>query len=158
MAKLEPFLKQMKAIDDLVKGSKNWIPASNLFCLKTKALAFALRLFSWGRIQKRPQAVTPGPVSGAYCHHGSLTPVFTLLRLRHQLTIAAVIIPARIGAAGRARKSWQTARASYSRLVVRQHFAAILELFWFKISPRSVSGYTSQRAGVFSFQQPMPPG
>ncbi len=26
--KLEPFLKQMKAIDDLVKASTSWIPAS----------------------------------------------------------------------------------------------------------------------------------
>ncbi len=50
LAKLEPFLKQMKAIDDLVKGS-NWIPASNLFCLKNKVLAFCVKTFSWVRIQ-----------------------------------------------------------------------------------------------------------
>ena len=28
---------------------------------------------------KRPQAATPAAGFGAYCHHGSLTPVFTLL-------------------------------------------------------------------------------
>ncbi len=42
--------------------------------------------------------------------------------------------------------------------VVMQRFAAILELFGFKNGPRDVVGAYLQRAGVFSLQQPMPPG
>ncbi len=37
-------------------------------------------------------------------------------------------------------------------------FAAILELLRFKISPRDVVRCNLQRTGVFSLQQPMPPG
>ncbi|OSD78930.1 hypothetical protein R526_14900 [Salmonella enterica subsp. houtenae serovar 40:z4,z32:-] len=39
-----------------------------------------------------------------------------------------------------------------------QPFAAILKVFGFKLAPVLLPGFTEQRAGVFSIQQPMPPG
>ena len=59
LAKLEPFLKQMKAIDDLVKGFEDWIPASNLFCLKNKVLAFCVKTFFMGAGYKKAAGCYP---------------------------------------------------------------------------------------------------
>ncbi|EFP9660901.1 hypothetical protein G0T52_002227, partial [Shigella sonnei] len=53
---------------------------------------------------------------------------------------------------------WQTARASYSRLVVMTTRRLFLKCLVSRLAPVLLSGFTSQRAGVFSFQQPMPPG
>ncbi|WP_211437520.1 hypothetical protein, partial [Escherichia coli] len=48
--------------------------------MKNKVLAFCVKTFFMGAGYKKGRRLLPlRPVSGAYCHHGSLTPVFTLL-------------------------------------------------------------------------------
>lgn len=103
VAKLEPFLKQMKRLMIWLKVSKSWIPASNLSALKTKPYRSTVGFFMIQR-QKRPQAVTPATGFGRILPSRQLAPFSPYFRLRHQPTIAAVIIPARIGAARSCQK------------------------------------------------------